>query len=158
MRVTTYKTLLDENLFPVMVKEGAVNYGQVNFSIPCEIVRMMNDIFRMDVQSEEYMYELCFTTKMKLIGIFEIAHGTVNLAPVNPREIFQKALICGAMEVVFLHNHPSGDPTPSRDDITVTRRICDAGRIMGIHITDHIIVGREDYCSLRASCKEEAGI
>lgn len=96
MRVTTYKTLINENFFPVMFKEGAVNYKTDNLYTPKSIVQMMNDIFKMNIQSEEYLYELCFTSKMRLIGVFEIAHGTIDHIQISPREIFQKALMCGA--------------------------------------------------------------
>lgn len=146
MRVINYKTLLDENYFPVMFKEKAVNYKTDNLYTAKSIALMMNDIFKMDVQSEEYLYELCFTTKMKLLGVFEIAHGAINNVQISPREIFQKALLCGASVVVLAHNHPSGDSAPSKDDILTAERINDAGELIGIPVVDHIIVGK-DYLS-----------
>ena len=143
MRVTTYKTLINENFFPVMFKEGAVNYKTDNLYSPKSIVQMMNDIFKMNIQSEEYLYELCFTSKMRLIGVFEIAHGTIDHIQISPREIFQKALMCGAARVVLVHNHPSGDPVASKADICTAERLNDAGELIGVPIADHIIIGKE---------------
>lgn len=148
MRVVNYGTLLDENYFPVMFKEKAVNYKADNLYTAKSIVLMMNDIFKMDVRSEEYLYELCFTAKMKLLGVFEIAHGTINHIQISPREIFQKALLCGATVVVLIHNHPSGDSSPSKDDILTAEQVNDAGELIGVSVVDHIIVGK-DYLSFR---------
>jgi DNA repair protein RadC len=87
-------------------------------------------------------------TKNKIIGVFEISHGTVNASIVNPREAFQKALLANAVSVIFMHNHPSGDPTASREDIEVTKRLSEAGKIIGVEVLDHIIVG-DSYSSLK---------
>ena len=103
---------------------------------------------RMHEEPEEYMYMICMNTKNKIIGVFEISHGTVSSSIVGVREIFQKALLANATCILLLHNHPSGDPSPSREDIEVTRRITEAGKIIGIQVLDHIIIG-EQYVSLK---------
>ena len=87
-------------------------------------------------------------TKNKVIGVFEISHGNVNSSIVGTREIFQKALLANAVSIILMHNHPSGDPSPSREDIEVTRRIVEAGKIIGIQVLDHIIIG-DRYSSLK---------
>ena len=97
---------------------------------------------------EEYMYMICMNTKNRIIGVFEISHGSVNASIVSPREIFQKALLANAVSIIVMHNHPSGDPKPSPEDIEVTRRIVEAGKIIGIQVLDHIIVG-DQYVSLK---------
>ena len=79
-----------------------------------------------------------------------VVAGTVSEAPVYPREIMRRALELGATAVLLAHNHPSGDPTPSRTDIGVTRRIADAGHILDIAVHDHVIVARTGWTSLRA--------
>lgn len=147
MRVVNYGTMLDENFYPVMYKEKAVNYKTDNLNTPKSIVLMMNEVFKMDKQSEEYLYELCFTIKMKLLGVFEIAHGTINHVEISSREIFQKALLCGAAMVVLIHNHPSGDASPSREDLFMAERMNDAGELIGVPVADHLIVGK-DFFSL----------
>jgi DNA repair protein RadC len=87
-------------------------------------------------------------TKNRIIGVFEVSHGTVNASLVTPREAFQKALLANAVSVIFMHNHPSGDCTASRQDIEITNRLVEAGKIIGIDVLDHIIVG-DGYSSLK---------
>ena len=74
--------------------------------------------------------------------------GTVNGALISPREIFIKALERRAVQIVLIHNHPSGDPSPSREDIRVTRQLIRSGSLLGIRLVDHIIIGDLCYCSL----------
>ena len=75
--------------------------------------------------------------------------GTVNASIISPREIFLEALEVHAVQLVLVHNHPSGDPSPSLEDIRVTRRICKAGELLGIQLLDHVIIGDRCYSSLR---------
>lgn len=79
-----------------------------------------------------------------------VADGSVNEAPVYPREIMRRALEVGATALIIVHNHPSGDPRPSRGDIEGTRRIADAARALGICLHDHLIIARSGWASLRA--------
>ena len=92
---------------------------------------------------------LHFDSKMSLLGEDIMTKGTVNGALISPREIFIQALRRGAVRIVLLHNHPSGDPSPSREDISSTRQIKRAGELLGIGLTDHIIIGDLCYCSLK---------
>ena len=92
---------------------------------------------------------ICLNTKNKIIGVFELSHGNVNSSIFSVREMFQKALLANAVNIIVMHNHPSGDPTPSREDILVTERAKEAGKLIGIDILDHIIVGDGRYCSLK---------
>ena len=91
---------------------------------------------------------LLFNTRTRLIGETDISKGTVNASLVSPRELFIEALQKNAVSIILLHNHPSGDPTPSREDILVTRKIRDAGDLIGIELLDHIIIGDNKYISL----------
>ena len=79
-----------------------------------------------------------------------IADGTVNEAPVYPREVMRRALELGATALLLAHNHPSGDPQPSEGDVRATRKIVDAGHVLGIAVHDHVIVARSGWTSLRA--------
>lgn len=79
----------------------------------------------------------------------EATEGTVNQAPAYPREIVRRALELGATAVILVHNHPSGDPSPSRDDIALTRRVVEAARLHDIAVHDHLIIGRDAHASLR---------
>ena len=79
-----------------------------------------------------------------------LAEGTINAAPVYPREVVKRALDLGAAALILAHNHPSGDPTPSNDDIAMTRAIIEAGRPLGLSVHDHIVIGRAGHTSFRA--------
>jgi DNA repair protein RadC len=79
-----------------------------------------------------------------------LGEGTVNAAPVYPREVVKRALELQAGAVILVHNHPSGDPSPSRDDISMTRAIIEAGRHLGLVVHDHVIIGRDGEVSMRA--------
>lgn len=76
--------------------------------------------------------------------------GTINAAPVYPREIVRRALELGASAVILVHNHPSGDPSPSREDIAMTKSVIEAGRHLGLSVHDHIVVGKTGHASFRA--------
>lgn len=86
---------------------------------------------------------------MILTSVFELSHGTVNMSVVSPREVFQKALLANAVGIVLLHNHPSGDCTPSKQDINVTKRLMESGDIIGVNVLDHLVIGRPGYFSLK---------
>lgn len=128
---------------------STIRHKNVSLSVPGEIAKFATDFLRMHEQTEEYMYMLCFNNKMILTGVFEISHGNVNSSIVCPREVYQKALLANAVSIIMVHNHPSGDPTPSKEDIKVTKRLEDSGDIVGVHLLDHLIIGRPSYCSLK---------
>ena len=88
--------------------------------------------------------------KNQLIADETMAEGTVDHAPVYPREVMRRALELSASAVILVHNHPSGDPTPSHADIDMTRQVVDAGRALRIAVHDHLIVGRDGTASLKA--------
>jgi DNA repair protein RadC len=94
---------------------------------------------------------LLLDTKHRVLRSAILAVGTLNTSAVSPREVYREAAIGGAAAIVLFHNHPSGDPTPSPDDVELTRRIAAAGMLMGIDLIDHVILGDTRYCSLRES-------
>jgi DNA repair protein RadC len=98
----------------------------------------------------ERLRVLFLNTSNRLLFDETLAEGSVSEAPVYPREIMRRALEVGATALILVHNHPSGDPTPSRGDIEATRRIADAGRALDICIHDHVIVARSGWSSFRA--------
>lgn len=101
-------------------------------------------------EEKEHFVILFFDTKNKLITD-DVSTGTLNASLVHPREVFNKAIRNSASHVVVAHNHPSGDHTPSKEDIETTKRLIDAGNILGITLMDHIIVSKNGYISLRVS-------
>lgn len=88
-------------------------------------------------------------TRHRVMRTAIIASGTTNTSVVEPREVYREAALGGASAIVAFHNHPSGDPTPSPDDVALTRRLAAAGALMGIDLVDHIILGDQRYCSLK---------
>jgi DNA repair protein RadC len=95
----------------------------------------------------ERFYVLSLDAKNRLVGEALVARGTVGECPVFVREAFVQALREGAAGVIFLHNHPSGDPAPSKEDFALTERLVAAGEILGIPVLDHLVIGREGFVS-----------
>ena len=98
---------------------------------------------------QEVLKLLLLNTKNRLIGSSDISKGTVNSAIISPRELFIDALEKNAVAIILIHNHPSGDPTPSHEDILLTKRISDAGKLIGIELLDHLVIGNNCYISLQ---------
>lgn len=120
---------------------------ELDFSTPATIARYYMEDMRH--QKQERMKLLLLNTKSRLIGESEISKGTVNASLVSPRELFIEALQKNAVSIILLHNHPSGDPSPSTEDILVTRKIQEAGYMIGVELLDHIIIGDNRYISLK---------
>lgn len=117
----------------------------LSFTSPASIAEYYMEDMRH--QKQEHMKLLMLNTKTMLIGESNISKGTVNASLISPRELFIEALERNAVSIILLHNHPSGDPTPSKEDILITRRICEAGNLIGIELLDHIIIGNNCYIS-----------
>lgn len=150
VRMIKYKTRLTENKRVTLEKEVTKNCPDLTYAIksPGDVVTVGKEFMRIHEEPEEYMYMICMNTKNRIIGVFEVSHGTVNSSLVSPREAFQKALLANAVSVIFMHNHPSGDCTESREDINMTKRLAEAGKILGVEVLDHIIIG-DSYNSLK---------
>ena len=145
--IIKYNTEIDDFYKTILVKEKEIDYGNDLLSMPYNVVSMLNEVFRMGHLAEEYCYLLCMNNNSRVIGIFEIGHGTVHTAIVSTRDIFMKALMVGASAIVIAHNHPSGDPSPSEKDILLYKKIKQASDLMNVDLLDFIIVGRCQYLS-----------
>ena len=97
----------------------------------------------------EHFKALLLNTKNQLIARETISIGTLNASTIHPRELFKSAIRRSSAAVILVHNHPSGDPTPSKEDIDVTRRLQETGGIIGIEVLDHIIIGDNRFLSLK---------
>lgn len=128
-----------------MAREEA---GQgILFRTPAMIAEYyMEDLRHLD---QEVLLLLMLNQKGRLLREKYMFKGTVNASMVSPREIFLEALSSRAVQIILLHNHPSGDATPSREDLNTTRRVAEAGQILGISLADHIIIGGHTYVSFR---------
>ena len=107
---------------------------------------LMEDMRYLD---REYFKVILVNTKNRVISIETISIGTLSSSAVHPRETYKVAIKKSAAGIILVHNHPSGDPTPSRDDIEVTKRLEEVGKIIGIDIMDHVIIGDGKFVSLK---------
>ena len=120
---------------------------------PATVVSFMRETNRL--LNVESFQVLLLNTRKRLIRAEEISRGTLDTILVHPREVFRAAISANAAGIVLVHNHPSGDPTPSEADIKVTRDLIRAGQLLKIEVVDHVIIGRatteriKDYSSLR---------
>lgn len=112
---------------------------------PQIVYKLMRDYVKLVELAEEEIYVIAMNTKSRVLGLFMVSHGTVNATVSSPREIFHRALLIGAVNIILVHNHPSLDTIPSADDEMVTIKIKEAGNLLGIKLLDHIIVGNGYY-------------
>ncbi len=134
----------------VLVKEKVGRYElPKKISSPDQAHKVITAITSVEEEAQEVFGVLILNTKNKIVAVHEISRGTLNSSIVHPREVFKPAILHNAAAIICFHNHPSGDPEPSRDDIETTKRLVEAGKIIGIEIFDHIIVGDDRYVSLK---------
>lgn len=134
-----------------LVRESNKTYDidSKKVSGPGDAYEYVEEIFNLSNQAEEVVALLALDTKNKVVGAFEVSRGAINMSIMHPREVFQRAILANANSIILAHNHPSGDYRPSREDIDITDRLIEAGKILGIRVNDHIIVGDFKYISLK---------
>lgn len=136
------------SLAEISKRMSRANYSmKIRFNSP-EIIAnyYMEEMRHLKVEQAILLF---LDTKCQLIRDMELSRGSVNASITAPREIFLNALKFEAVNIVLLHNHPSGDPMPSREDLNATKRISEAGELIGIKLIDHIIIGDNTYISLK---------
>ena len=121
--------------------------GKLLLKTPDEVVSAVRG--RLKGKKKEHFLALLLDTRNQLIKVSEISVGSLDTSIVHPREAFKEAISASAASVIFVHNHPSGDPEASEDDIKLTKRLAEAGEIMGIDVLDHIIIGDKEHLSLK---------
>ncbi len=131
-----------------LVRENLAEYEPVSVCSPREVYEFMSGLSRSD---RERIYSLHLDSKNVLMGCEEISCGTLSSSLVHPREVFKSAILSSCASIIVVHNHPSGDPQPSGDDEAVTRRLYDAGNLLGIDLLDSIILGDDCYYSFKES-------
>ena len=144
-QVKAVKLLCLAELSRRLYREGA--RPSLVFTSPDTVARYYMEQLRHERQ--ETVLLLLLDNAMALIREETLSIGTVNAALVSPREIFIRAVRAGAVHIILLHNHPSGDPTPSREDIRVTRKILEAGEMLEIRLADHLVIGDRCYTSMK---------
>jgi DNA repair protein RadC len=136
------KRLLKEN---VEIEKARVRKNAI--TTPSEIVKIIQT--EIEDYSKEHFFVISFDVRNRVLAIDKTSKGTLSASLVHPRETFESAIRRHAAQIIVAHNHPSGDCEPSEDDIRITKRLYEAGKIMGIELIDHIIVTKENYCSLK---------
>ena len=140
------------------IKELTVHYrdrsepdelaARPTFSCPRDAARYLERI--LSHEPVEVFLILCLTTKHSPIAYHEVSRGTLDATLVHPREVFKVAFLANAASLILAHNHPSGDLTPSSDDLNLTNTLAEAGNLLGVKVIDHIIIGRDGgYHSFR---------
>jgi DNA repair protein RadC len=128
-----------------MVRDGSETYEVV--SGPESLGPSLIPLF--DGWDREIMIAVALDARNRPIGSHIVSVGTLSASLVHPREVLKFALLANSASIILAHNHPSGERTPSKEDIELTRRMCKAGEIMGIKILDHLVFGGEEYLSMK---------
>jgi DNA repair protein RadC len=146
---TIHSTIRTATIYKVaLVKDSTVKYNYDKISSPNVAVRILDSIFA-DADREQLVV-LFLDTKNKIVGVDIVATGTLNSCNVSIPNIFKAAIICNAASIIVSHNHPSGDPTPSPEDVRVTENLVQAGKLLDIAVLDHIVIGEDGrYVSLK---------
>lgn len=124
-----------------MVKEKSISYENRKISSPDDAQYLCRRF--LDELDREQLIVVSLDTKNQPTSINVASIGSLNSSIVHPREVFKVAILSNANSIIIAHNHPSGDPTPSKEDINITERLKEAGKLIGIDLIDHIIIGEE---------------
>ena len=131
-----------------MLKEKTFPYKTNVIKSPLNAMELLQEFI--GKEDREHFVLICLDTKNKIAALNTVSIGSLNSAIVSPREIFKTAILANSASIIIGHNHPSGSPTPSPEDIAVTERIKEAGTLLGIELLDHVIVGDEgNYLSMK---------
>lgn len=149
MRINFYDARITGDDKTILVKEKGINYESLNMNNPEKIYVMMQALLHMNELAEEHCYMIALNCSCRILGIFFISKGTVSLSLVSPREVFMRALLIGAVQIILCHNHPSGNAVPSECDVQLTKRIKEIGELLNIPLADHIIIGKNSYLSFK---------
>ena len=131
-----------------MISEETSEY-KTKIKAPIAIYEILRNMTSEYDTEREHLFLFCLDTKNQIKSMDVISIGTINANIVHPREIFYAAIANRSASIILAHNHPSGDPTPSKEDIAVTEKLMKAGEILGIDVLDHIILGENRYISLK---------
>lgn len=149
MKVGIYELLRKKESRQLMLQvKETFEYKDTLFHSPSDICLMMNEVFHLKEKAEEYVYMLAFDGKMGILAMFEVSHGTFQSSLVDMKSVFTRALHVGASSIILVQNHPSGNRKPSKEDILVTKRMKEAGKLLDIELLDHLIIGGEGFESI----------
>jgi DNA repair protein RadC len=133
-----------------LVRDGSLQSSWKRFSNSREAFQFAREQLYADADREQF-HVLLLDNKNQLIGVNLVSQGSLSTSVVCPREVFKAAILANSAAAILLHNHPSGCPEPSREDRECTSRLCEAGKVLGIRVLDHVIVGQEEFFSFADS-------
>lgn len=134
-----------------LVKEKVVQEFIIEESLdaPRKVTEFFIEKYGINERLEEYVYLICFDSRLRVLGIYEISHGSDDYAIFDTKNIFSRALLSLASGIILVHNHPSGDITPSEDDDKTQDILMQCGKMLNIKVVDSIIIGDKNYYSYR---------
>lgn len=145
MTITRQKLLL--------IKEQEFEYNE-KISSTLDLVNFIRNVLQINNEAQEVAYLLSLNTRNQLVSFTELARGGLNLCNISQNEIFKNVLLSNSNKFILIHNHPSGDPTPSKNDIEVTKEILKGCKILGIEFLDHLVIGDNEYQSIMKDLKK----
>lgn len=124
-----------------LIRESGPWYVTCGIKTPDDVYRMVKEYLDLENCDREYFVVIYLNRKGNVTAAEVVSIGGLHSAMVHPREVFKPAILTSSSSVILVHNHPSGDPSPSREDIEITRRLIESGAILGIEVLDHIVIG-----------------
>lgn len=134
----------------LLVREETFEYNKA-IKNTRDIFTFVKEILKVQDEAQEVCYVITLDTKNKIVGFTETARGAINMCNISLSQIFKNVLLSNCEKFIVLHNHPSGDATPSKQDIEITKHILESAKLLGMQMLDHVIVGNEDF----QSCMKE---
>lgn len=131
-----------------ILKEKSIEYNPQMIKTTTDIVKFISEMEDIESLADESVFVICLNTKNQILAYTEIAKGNLNTCNVDMKSIFKPIILTNACKFILIHNHPSGDPTPSKVDFNITSAIKEASKIMHVEFLDHIVIGENNkFCS-----------
>lgn len=131
----------------LLIKEQQFEYNQ-KITSTVSLVNFMINVLKINNEAQEVTYLLSLNNKNQLVSFTEIARGGLDMCNLSQNQIFKTVLLSNSNKFILVHNHPTGDPTPSKSDIETTKRILKSCEILGIEFLDHLVIGDNEYQSI----------
>ena len=144
MEITKQKLLL--------VKEKSFEYNK-KITSTLDVISFIREVLEIQNESQEVVYVLTLNTKNEIISFLEIARGGLNMCNLSIPQLFKSILLSNSNKFILIHNHPSGDPAPSKNDIDITKDILKASKILKVDFLDHLVIGDSKYQSIMKELK-----
>lgn len=131
-----------------ILKEKSIKYNSQIIKSTTDIVKLISGIESIEDLADESTFLICLNSKNQILAYTEIAKGNINTCNIDIKSIFKPIILSNACKFIIIHNHPSGDPTPSKQDFKITKEIKEASKIMHIEFLDHVVIGENNkFCS-----------